>query len=51
MATSEDYDLPKSWPASDVLQWIRATLDEQGVKSVELTKNSAGTLSARVWKQ
>jgi hypothetical protein len=50
MATYEDYDLPKSWPAVDTVQWLRATLDEAGVTSVELTKNSTGGVSARVWK-
>ena len=51
MATHEDYDLPKSWPAADVLQWIKSTLSEADVTSVEIIKDQDGGLVARVWKQ
>lgn len=51
MPADEIYDLPKSWPAADVVQWLRATLDEPGTRSIELTKNAAGGVTATVHRR
>lgn len=51
MSAQEQYDLPKSWPALDVVQWLRATLEEPGTRSVELTLNASGGVTATVHKR
>jgi hypothetical protein len=45
---TDKYDLPTSWPARDVVQWLRATLDEPGTLSIELAKNGEGGITATV---
>jgi len=35
MPSHEDFEIPKSWPAADLKNWIDATLDEAGVTSIE----------------
>ncbi len=44
----KEYDIPDSWPAKDVVQWINATLREPGVKSVEFCREP-GNLVVRIW--
>jgi len=41
MPSHEDFEIPRSWPAVDLKNWIDATLDEDGVASIEFL--DAGT--------
>ncbi len=36
MASTDEHEIPKGWPAADVVQWIRSTLEEPDVKTVEI---------------
>ena len=39
---TDEYEIPKTWPPKDVIEWINATLDEPGVKSVEVVRHKGG---------
>ncbi len=34
----EEYEIPASWPLKDMSEWIKMTLEEPGVRSVEVVK-------------
>ncbi len=36
----EEYEIPKSWPLKDMAGWIKATLQEPDVTSVEIVRRS-----------
>jgi len=46
----DDYWIPSTWTAKDIVSWVKTTLTEVGVTSVELLVQNA-TLLARVHRQ
>ena len=38
----EEYEIPKSWPPRDIVQWLSATLNEPGVKSIDIRRERSG---------
>lgn len=46
---AETYELPFSWPAKDTVEWIRETLREPGVKSVEIKLGERTFIATVQW--